>query len=94
MDLPKTAARPARRAFPVPPNPFFREKLCLFVVLKMILLSMILPSNENQLHLLHAKPVGYSSKDFSYYKGTPPDGFNKKTAYPSRHTDHLKMLGP
>jgi hypothetical protein len=55
---------------------------------------MILPSNEDHLHSLHLKPVGYSGRDFSYYKGTPPDGLNKKNAYPSWRTNHLKMLGP
>ena len=49
---------------------------------------------KGPLHSLDAKPVGYSGRYFSYHKGTPPDCLNKKTAYPSRHTDHLKMLGP
>ena len=73
----------------MPPNPFFRENLCLFVVLK-----IILPPNEDPLHSLHAKPVGYSSKDSSYHKGTPADCLNKKATYPSWRTDHLKMLRP
>jgi hypothetical protein len=60
----------------------------------MILLSMILPSNEDSLHLPHSKLVGYSSRDFSYYKGTPPDSLNKKATHPSWRTYDLKMLGP
>ena len=55
---------------------------------------MILPPNEDPLHSLDAKPVGYSSKDFSYHKGTAPHGLNKKATYPSWRTDHLEMLGP
>ena len=49
---------------------------------------------EGDLDLAHSKPVGYSSRDFSYHKSTAPDGLNKKTAYSSWRTDHLKMLGP
>jgi hypothetical protein len=89
VDLPKTPARPVRRACPVPPKQVFREHWCVSRFL-----SHDFAFKKSPIRLLHAKPVGYSSRDFAYYKGTPTDCLNKKTAHPSWRTDDLKMPGP